>query len=708
MVNRRVLLVGTAALSALLVSAAPLPAQEDLTVLKPEPGKTPPGKMLYEQQRAEAGRYFDARRKEVAKLKTPEDVRKRQADLRAKFIASLGGFPEKTPLNARVTGTVHGEGFRVEKVIFESRPDHHVTGALFIPDGKGPFPGVLVPCGHSQNGKAAETYQRASILLAMNGLVAFCYDPIGQGERFQLLNAEGKPAVGGNTTEHSLVGVGALLVGRQTASFRIWDGIRAMDYLAGRPEVDPRRLGCTGNSGGGTLTAYLMALDERILAAAPSCYITTLEQLFATIGPQDAEQNITGQVAFGMEHTDYVTMRAPRPTLICVGTQDYFDINGAWTTYREAKLLYGVLGFGERVDLFEYNDKHGFSRPRRQAACGWMLRWLAGKDAPVAEPDFPIFKDADLQCTKSGQVLIDFKNGRSVVDINGQRADELAAERAKAGRSGADLLIAVRAAIGLAPDRGKGRATVLPEAVTRDGYVIRKTVFETEPGIRVPGLTFEPARERPTTPRFLYLPGEPMAAVAGAGGPPARSAREGHRVLAVDLRGWGETAPGAASPKRPDYLGADWREAFLGLHLDRPLLGRRVADVSAVLDDYAGPTGIHIIAVGVGGPVGLHAAALDGRVKSLTLERCILSWTAVVKHPAPLNQLSNAVPGALAVYDLPELAATLAPRPLTIRNAVDPAGRPVSQEELERVYAPARAAYVKAGAEAALVLQAGR
>ena len=90
-----------------------------------------------------------------------------------------------------------------------------------------------------------------------------------------------------------MAGIGAILVGRQLASYRIWDGIRALDYLASRPEIDSARLACTGNSGGGTMTSYLMALDDRIAVAAPSCFITSLERLFATIGPQDAEQNIT-------------------------------------------------------------------------------------------------------------------------------------------------------------------------------------------------------------------------------------------------------------------------------------------------------------------------------------------------------------------------------------------------------------------------------
>src|SRR5262249_27871809 len=299
----------------LLVMTAPVIAQDDLRVL---PASSEPRKMLYKFQLAEAQKLFDARRETIRGLKTPADIAKRQEYLKTKFLEALGGFPEKTPLTGKVAGEVKGDGSRVEKVIYESRQNPHVPANLYLPDGKGPFPGVLLPCGHSANGKAADAYQRAAILLAKNGMAVLCYDPIGQGERYQLLDKPGKPAVASSTSEATLVGIRALLGGKRTPTYRTRDGICSLDYLASRPEVDAKRLGCTGNSGGGTLTAYLMALDERILCAAPSCYITSLERLFATIGPQDAEQNIAGQVAFGMEHADYLTLRAPRPTLMCV------------------------------------------------------------------------------------------------------------------------------------------------------------------------------------------------------------------------------------------------------------------------------------------------------------------------------------------------------------------------------------------------------
>jgi len=640
--------------------------QDDLRVLSAD---QQPRKMLYNYLLKEAQKHFEVRRRVVADLKTPAEIRKRQEYLKERFIRALGGFPAKTPLNARVVGTIRGDGFRIEKVIYESRPDHHVTANLYLPESSAPVPGVLVPCGHSSNGKAADLYQRVCILMAKNGLAALCYDPIGQGERIQLLK-EGKPAIPGSTSEHTMVGVGALLVGTSTATYRIWDGIRSLDYLAGRPEIDGKRLGCTGNSGGGTLTAYLMALDERIIAAAPSCYITSLERLFATIGPQDAEQNITGQVAFGMEHADYLTMRAPKPTLMCVATRDFFDITGAWTTFREAKLLYGKLGHGERMSIFEYNDKHGFSKPRREAAMRWMRRWLLQKDDAPFEEDFPIYTDAQLQCTRSGQVLDDF-HGKSAFHLNAEMSRALARRRAQRGKLERGKLVDVLQRHLHVPPLPQTVQTEDLGVVTRTGYRITKRLYETEPGILVPALEFTPEKAA-DGPLLVYLHGQGMASQAAPGGGIEKLVRAGHRVLALDLRGWGETAPSMPSKKRPDYFGVDWKEAFLALHLDRPLLGQRVYDLLVVLQARVGKE-VHVVAVESAGPVALHAAALEPRIRRLTLERSLDSWTSVVEKPISRNQLANVLPDVLADYDLPDLAALL---PVTIRDPVDGAQAP--------------------------------
>jgi len=659
----------------------------------------PSRQMLHDYLLGQAKKHFDARRTVIAGLKTPDDIHKRQQQLRDWFIESLGGFPEKTPLNAQTVGQEQRDGYRIEKVIYESRPQHHVTATLYLPDGKGPFPGVLMPIGHSNNGKAADYIQRGAILLAKNGLAVLAYDPIGQGERRQLLDRQGKAAIGNSTSEHTLTGIGAILVGQNTATYRIWDGIRSLDYLVSRPEIDPKKIGCTGCSGGGTETSYLMALDERILAAAPSCYITSLERLFATIGPQDAEQNITGQVAAGLEHADYLLLRTPRPTLICAATNDFFDIQGTWTTFREAKRIYGLMGFGERVDLFESNTGHGFPRSQREATLRFMRRWLLGKDDAKTESDFPIARDADLQCTRTGQVLEDFK-GKSVFHLNAERAEQLAVQRGKRqqGQKTPDQLKEVARLIGVTlpvPAAQFERQKADPEKRTPDLY------FIPEPGITVRGVMLTPGRVEPgpSPPLVIYLNGTDKAVERTQ--PQLRELlAAGHLVLVLDLRGLGASSPGTA--KQPSYFGVDVKEAFLGLHLNRPLLGQRVRDVLAVLGALGKVwMGKEFILVGAGkaGPVALHAAALDPRIKGVVLERSLASWTSVVQTPISYEQLTNVVPGALAVYDLPELAATLAPRPLTIRQPADPTGKPLAREAAERIYAPVREAYKRLQAE---------
>lgn len=655
---------------------------------------TPPSKMVRSFLMAEVKKASDARAASVASLKTPDDVKKRQQVQRAKLIEALGGFPEKTPLNPQVVGKQACDGYRIERVIYESRPAHHVTATLYIPDGTGPFPGVLMPIGHSNNGKAADYVQRGAILLAKNGMACLTYDPIGQGERRQLLDETGKAAIPGGTTEHTLIGVGAMLIGEGTASYRVWDGIRSLDYLASRPEIDAQRLGCTGCSGGGTLTSYLMAVDERILAAAPSCYLTTLERLFSTLGPQDAEQNIPGQLALGIDHAEYIVLRAPRPTLILAATRDFFDISGTWTTFREAKRVYALFGLSERMDMVEIDAGHGYPRAHREPMVRFMARWLLGKDATITEPDLPILKDDALRCTRTGQVLEDLK-GVSCFDLTRKTAERLEAGR----RGGVDreaLLAEVRRLLGLP-------SAIAPATIEetnkqgREAITVRFRTFTTEPGIRVPSAEFLPVK--PSKGRLVVLvSGDGMASVEAEA---EKRTRNGERVLTLDLRGFGETAPSKAKPGKGNYFGGEYFESWVSLHLARPMLGQRTFDLLAVLAALArdNPEGYDVVGIGTAGPIVLHAAALESRIASVVIEGSILSWTDVARTPLAIGQLVNVVPGVLRSYDLPELAGTIAPRPLTVRNPTDATLTALPGEKLMALWPAARIAYEKVGAK---------
>jgi dienelactone hydrolase len=612
---------------------------------------------------------FEEWKRHYEQRKTAGQISEYQKHLRQEFIEAIGGLPERTPLKAKVTKVVQRDGYRAEMVIFESQPRHFVTAALFLPDPKcfePPYPGVLIPCGHSFQAKASAAYQTMAALLALNGIAGLVFDPIEQGERGQLLSEW--PKLWG-TRAHTMSGVGSILLGRNTARFEIWDGMRAIDYLQSRPEVDADRIGCTGNSGGGTQTSYFMALDSRIVAAAPSCYITSFERLLSTIGPQDAEQNIYGQLAFGMDHADYVMMRAPRPTLICAATRDFFDIQGTWTSFRHAKRLYSRMGFSQRVDIIEHDGKHGYHQPIREAAARWMSRWLLGQDEPLTEPPIKLLSEDEIQCTPEGQVMM-LEGARSTYDLNREYERELAKRReglwAEADRT--KLFDQVRNIAGIRKLRELPKPSIeRAGAINRAGYSIRKLILEPEERTYLPALLFVPNQE-PLTGAVLYVHEQGKAADAATDGPIEKLVEAGKTVLAVDVRGTGET----------QQTNKDFFTAYL---FGRSCVGMRAEDVlvCARLLRREQRMPVDLVAIGHVGVPALHAAALEpdmfGTVK---LGRKLNSWSDVIESGLSRNQLINTVHGALTVYDLPDLAAALGAK-LTVEEPTNAMGQPIKQ-----------------------------
>ena len=273
--------------------------------------------------------------------------------------------------------------------------------------------------------------------MAQNGLAALCYDPIGQGERLQLLQSpsasEGpiKPAIKGSTSEHTMVGVGALLVGQSTAGYRIWDGIRSLDYLASRPEIDAEEARLvTGNSGGGhvDVVPHGPRRSHRLRRPILLYHVARTPIRHHRPAGRRAEHYRTSRLRHGPRRLPDDAPHAPHAG--CASPRRITSINWAFwaTTFRDASGLYSTRGPGERGGLFEYVDKHGFSKPRREAAMRWMRRWLLGIDDAPSEGKFAVLKDADLQCTRSGQVLADFK-GVSAFGLNSVEAKKYEKKR---------------------------------------------------------------------------------------------------------------------------------------------------------------------------------------------------------------------------------------------------------------------------------------
>lgn len=222
-----------------------------------------------------AWKQDEVRREAFKNIKTEKELQALQVATKEKLLAMIGGLPEeKTPLRAQVLDTIQMNGFHIEKLIFESLPGFYVTASVYVPENdRRNHPAVLVACGHSPIAKSY--YQALCQRLVQRGYLVICWDPVGQGERSQFWNAaSGQSKYNMICGEHAVLGNLAYLAGANLARWEIWDGIRAVDYLLTRPDVDPHRISITGTSGGGLQAAYTGALDERIKVVVPSCYIS--------------------------------------------------------------------------------------------------------------------------------------------------------------------------------------------------------------------------------------------------------------------------------------------------------------------------------------------------------------------------------------------------------------------------------------------------
>lgn len=634
----------------------------------------------YAKQRAFA--MLEKRRSEVARW-SATDVTARRQYVRDRMLRSIGGLPERTPLNARVMGVIEHDDYRIEKIIFESQPQLYVTANLYVPKkGKGPYPAILFPLGHEGGAKAHLAWQQMLVNLARKGYVALAWDPLGQGERVQLYDEDfGASKVIRSTTEHTILGTQTLLVGDALARYFIWDGIRALDYLLTRPEVDTKRVGCTGNSGGGTLTAYLSALDDRIQVAAPSCYITSWRRLLETLGPQDAEQCLPSWIADGLDHADFVYAFAPKPYLILSAIRDFFSITGSRETYAEASRTYDLLGAGEKVKMVEADDGHGYTKPRRLAAYSWFDRWLKNSDQKAQEFEVSPLSEEELNCTATGQVATSL-GGETVFSLNQKRAQLL--KRTATTASQIVSLIGYEKISGPAVTRPFG-------VIERQGYRIEKLIYETESGIVIPSLLFVPSGEG-KRPGVIYVHGMGKTAAIDDVESVVRS---GMVVLAIDARGFGETRMASENNGSdwPRYFG-DFESAMTLLLSGTTLTGLRAKDISRGVDLLASRPEVdagRLYGVGVeaGGIPLLHAAVLDSRISKLALERTLASYQSIVDHRIHRNVFEHVIPGVLKYYDLPDLVRMMNQRQVRIVDAVNPLGQMIALGEVRKQYSSA-------------------
>jgi len=635
--------------------------------------------MLIHHLNKQAFGYLDLRDREILNLKTKVDWLKRQKKVKNIFMEIVGPFPEKTPLNPRITGVVKKDGYRIEKIVYESMPNFYVTGCLFIPDGiVGKRPVIIHVSGHSNEAFRSIPYQTLIHNLVKKGFIVFAIDPIGQGERLQYYDQEKEAsAVGGPTGEHSYVGNQCFISGVSLSRYFIWDGIRGIDYLLTRSEVDPERIGLTGRSGGGTQTAYIAAFDERVRAAAPECYITGFRRLLESIMPQDAEQNFYHGILNGITHADLLEVRAPKPTLIVTTTRDYFSIQGARETFREVMKTYKAFGKEENLGMVEDDNIHSSTLKNREAVYAFFQKSLNLPGSSIEE-DVEILKPEELNVTTTGQIST-FLNGETVFSINEKETQKLIEKLEESRRNIQGHLNEVQRKAkelsGYVAPSIKNE-TIFRGRYRREGYSIEMYALQGEGNYVIPLLVIVPDGSG-KFPAVIYIHPGGKSAEASPGGQIEELVKKGFIVVAPDVIGTGETEDKSQSTN------------YAAVLIGRSIVGIQAGDIVRVVNMLKNRNDVETEKIGAVAidemcPALLHASVFDKSICGIALVGSPISYKSIVMNKFYEFSFSCAVAGALTAYDLPDLVGCIAPRKIFLTELKNQMKQPASRELIEK------------------------
>ena len=630
---------------------------------------------------------YEKRNRALAALTTPDAIHKRQRWATETLWTLIGGQPERTPLNARVTGTIERAGYRLEKVVYESRPGVFVTANMYLPSTeKPPYPGVLFQMGHSLLGKGYLSYQKCCQGLARLGYVVLAFDPMGQGERIFYPDPSGRNTLRASADdEHSHPGKQMLLLGNTASQFQLWDAVRSLDYLAAHPMVDPLRLASTGQSGGATLTMLLAAVDSRLAAAVVSSG-NTENVACANFNPpgstDDAEQDLINSGSVGFDRWDLLYPLAPKPLLILVSAHDYYGTysprylaNGREEFEKLAK-VYATLGHRDRLDWKDTPLPHGLTYSLRLDTYNWFERWLKNSLKPIdLEPEVAPEPAEALWAGPAGNVIRDY-NSRTPFDL-------------------------IRGQVRKTTPRGTAVHFDLPVSDLRfskldqtaaPGARIELVEVRSAPEVRVPAWIVAPLKADPSRPIFLLLDDRGRNSGIGEDGLYQRLCRSGALVCAADLRGIGDMRPEVGRGNPGYTIEHDSEEDFAwgSLILGKSLLRQRVEEILALIQALRNDprTAKRRLVIGARGRLtvpALFAFASSPAVDSLYLAGGLVSYKNLLETEEYREPLSIFEWDIFSKTDLPQLAEKAA-RPIYLATMTDARGNTMDEDAVRQIY----------------------
>ncbi|WP_167618277.1 alpha/beta hydrolase family protein [Maribellus sediminis] len=656
---------------------------------------------LYRHISKRALSLLDQRDSLIATLTDKSDWISYGQNIKKRVFEKVGDF-KKTPLNAKITSTIQKKDFYVENTILESFPGFYVTGSLFVPkDQEKPLPCVIYCSGHSETAYRDEVYQRVILNLVKKGFAVFAFDPVGQGERLQypekLDNASSK---WGPTAEHSYAGAPYLLLGHSLTDFMIWDGVRVIDYLSSLPIIDNTRIGITGRSGGGTQTALIAAYDERIQASAPECYITSLQRLFESIGPQDAEQNPYSAIKYGFNHADLFHMRAPKPTLMVSTTNDFFSIQGARETFSEAQKSYLALNASENLTMVESLGKHESTKENRESVYAFFQKHL-DNEGNSDEESIELLAPEELRVTTTGQISTTLKSNTMFEVMQNFTDSVIGGREFETPKKVVDnRQLIIRKAHELSGyEKGRRiKSVVFTGIEARKNFKIEKYFIQgNNLDYVVPFILIKPYRDY-KRPLLIYLDSNGKNDFLSDESSIEKYIEKGYSILLPDLSGCGELAN--LNFEGDSYLEGYSYNILFGANLSgTSIAGIQSSDLNMIYDYIQQREDIdsrNITAVVNGEMCSsyLHFAIGEPKIKKTILINPLVSYENIVRtRDYNSRYIWTAVPGALQYYDLPYLESLLTPTELIIIDPVNSKGEVLDAVQMNVQYSMVKEVY---------------
>ena len=668
---------------------------------------------MSQDQAARSGEFLEFIRRSARELRHDETIpgsldqwKELRSSIRSKLVGAIGLSTDKPgPVPVRMVREQKRDGYRIEHLVLRTIRTSdgwiEMPANAYVPQVQigdlAPAPAVLCVHGHWSGAKQDPVVQSRCIGLAKLGFFVLSVDAFGAGER-GLKRALGE--YHGEMVAATLWPTGTLLAGIQ-----VWENMRAVDYLQARPEVDPRRLGVTGTSGGGNQTIYAGALDERLKCVVPVCSVGNYQ---AYLGAACCMCELVPGVLTFSEQWQVLGLVAPRALMAINATRDavQFSVGEARKSIAGARRVFELYKRADAIRHVAIESGHAYNQPMREAMYGWMSKHLkgVGDGSPIPEPKLePEDREAirvwpknsrpgtHISLPQYSQQLATAAMKKQVEPVHAEHWESEAEWRV------APLKRLCRVPGDAKPDEARGRGKKV-------GKFLEFT-FEAEAGIEVTTRWEGGSEKLDRLAVVLDLGG---ADAAWKSNEYAGAKKSGWDVAVIELRATGERAPRGNRIRRAlDHNASQW-----AMWIGRPLITQWVTDIRRSLDQLGKLVyrsrlpRVRVVGRGAAGPLAVLAAAVDPRIREVqTVEAAV---SVISDQPYAAGPMGTLIPGSLQTLgDLPQLMSLLAPRPLRIINPVSAGGEPLDANKADAALKHTRVTYRVMKAAKALTIEAG-